>query len=75
MTIAYFMVNSGFKEERWGRMMFLSLCFHLVIFSMFLFFPQAKFCLDNAAMVAGLGYQYLKKNKNNRGVRGGKSNS
>jgi N6-L-threonylcarbamoyladenine synthase len=38
------------------------------------FFPQAKFCLDNAAMVAGLGYQYLKKNKNNRGVRGGKSN-
>jgi len=42
MTIAYFMVNSGFKEERWGRMMFLSLCFHVVIFSMFLFFPQAK---------------------------------
>lgn len=34
------MVNSSFKEERWVGMMTLSFCFHLVIFSTFLFAPQ-----------------------------------
>jgi len=42
MTATCFMVNSGFKEERWVRMIFLSFCFHLVIFSTFLFAPQEK---------------------------------
>jgi colicin import membrane protein len=36
------MVNLSFKEERWVRMMALSFCFHLVIFSTFLFAPQTK---------------------------------
>jgi len=36
------MVNSSFKEERWVRMMALSFCFHLVIFSTFLFAPQTN---------------------------------
>jgi len=42
MTATWFMVNLGFKEERWVGMMTLSFCFHLVIFSTFLFIPQAK---------------------------------
>jgi len=42
MTATCFMVNSGFKEERWGRMMLLSFCFHLVLFFTFLFVPQKK---------------------------------
>lgn len=33
-------VNSGFKEERWVRMMTLSFCFHLAVFSTILFIPQ-----------------------------------
>ncbi len=35
-------INSRFKEERWVRMMALSFCFHLVIFSTFLIAPQTK---------------------------------
>ncbi len=42
MTATLFMVNSGFKEERWVKMMALSFCFHLVIFSTILFIPQTK---------------------------------
>jgi len=42
MTATWFMVNSSFKEERWVGMMALSFCFHLVIFSTFLFAPQTK---------------------------------
>jgi len=42
MTATWFMVNTGFKEERWVRMMALSFCFHLVIFSTILFIPQTK---------------------------------
>ena len=42
MTATWSMVNSSFKEERWVRMMALSFCFHLVIFSTFLFGPQTK---------------------------------
>ncbi len=42
MTATWSMVNSSFKEERWVRMMALSFCFHLVIFSTFLFAPQTK---------------------------------
>ena len=42
MTATWFMVNPGFKEEKWVRMMTLSLCFHLVLFSTFLFIPQPK---------------------------------
>ncbi len=42
MTATLFMVNSGFKEERRVRMMALSFCFHLVIFSTILFIPQTK---------------------------------
>jgi colicin import membrane protein len=42
MTATWSMVNSSFKEERWVRMMTLSFCFHLVIFSTFLFAPQKK---------------------------------
>jgi len=40
MTATWSMVNSSFKEERWVRMMALSFCFHLVIFSTFLFATQ-----------------------------------
>jgi colicin import membrane protein len=32
--------NSGFREERWLRMMTLSLCFHLAVFSTVLFIPK-----------------------------------
>jgi TonB family protein len=42
MTATWSMVNSSFKEDRWVRMMALSFCFHLVIFSTFLFAPQTK---------------------------------
>jgi len=42
MTATWSMVNSSFKEERWVRMMALSFCFHLMIFSTFLFAPQTK---------------------------------
>ena len=42
MTATWSMVNSRFKEERWVRMMALSFCFHLVIFSTFLIAPQTK---------------------------------
>jgi len=42
MTATWFMVNTGFKKERWVRMMALSFCFHLVIFSTILFIPQTK---------------------------------
>jgi len=42
MTATWVMVNSGFKEERWVRMMTLSFCFHLAVFSTFLFIPQTK---------------------------------
>ena len=42
MTATCFMVNTRFKEDRWMRMMFLSFCFHLVIFSSFLFFSQKR---------------------------------
>ncbi|MCK4245579.1 MAG: TonB C-terminal domain-containing protein [Candidatus Omnitrophica bacterium] len=42
MTATWSMVNSSFKEERWVRMMALSFCFHLVIFSTFLFTPQTN---------------------------------
>ncbi len=42
MTATRSMVNSSFKEERWVRMMALSFCFHLVIFSTFLFAPQTN---------------------------------
>jgi len=42
MTATWFMVNPGLKEEKWVRMMTLSICFHLVIFSTFLFIPQTK---------------------------------
>ena len=42
MTATWSMVNSRFKEERWVRMMALSFCFHLVIFSTFFFAPQTK---------------------------------
>ena len=42
MTATWSMVNLSFKEERWVRMMALSFCFHLVIFSTFLFAPQTK---------------------------------
>jgi colicin import membrane protein len=42
MTATWSMVNSSFKEERWVRMMALSFCFHLVIFSTFLFAPQTN---------------------------------
>jgi len=42
MTAMWSMVNSSFKEDRWGRMIALSFCFHLVIFSTFLFAPQTK---------------------------------
>ncbi len=38
MTPAVF--NSGFKEERWLRMMTLSLFFHLAVFSTILFIPK-----------------------------------
>ncbi len=34
------LVNSGFKEERWGQMMTLSVFFHLTVFSTILFIPQ-----------------------------------
>jgi len=34
------LVNSGFKEERWGQMMTLSVFFHLAVFSTILFIPQ-----------------------------------
>ena len=40
MTATWSMVNSSFKEDRWVRMMALSFCFHLVLFSTFLFFPH-----------------------------------
>ena len=36
-------VNSGFKEEKWIRMMALSFCFHLAAFSSILFIPQPTF--------------------------------
>ena len=42
MTATWSMVNSNFKEDRWVRMMALSFCFHLVIFSTFLFAPQTR---------------------------------
>ena len=42
MTATLFMVNKRVKEDRWMRMMFLSFCFHLVIFSSFLFFSQKR---------------------------------
>jgi len=42
MTTTCFRVNTVFKEDRWFRMMFLSFCFHLVIFSLFLFFSHKK---------------------------------
>ena len=42
MTAMWSMVNSSFKEERWVRMMTLSFCFHLMIFSTFLFAPQTR---------------------------------
>jgi len=42
MTATWPMVNSSFKEDRWVRMIALSFCFHLVIFSTFLFAPQTK---------------------------------
>ena len=42
MTATFFMVNKRVKQDRWMRMMFLSFCFHLVIFSSFLFFSQKR---------------------------------
>ena len=42
MTNTSFMSSPGFKQERWIRMMTLSFCFHLFIFSTFLFVPKTK---------------------------------
>lgn len=40
MTATIF--HSGFKEDRWARMIALSFLFHLMIFSTVLFIPQTK---------------------------------